>query len=70
MLEIRGGLIEGRVVGPQEIEGMAKLPGREVLLGNLLRLLVGGQFRLVYVLSNHIRRLVQVLEVIRINRKG
>ncbi len=70
MLEIRGGLIEGRVVGPREIEGMAKLPGREVLLGNLLRLLVGGQFRLVYALSDHIRRLIRVLEAIRINREG
>ena len=70
MLEIKGGLIEGRVVGPHEIEGMAKLPGREVLLGNLLRLLKGGQFRLVNVLSAHIRRLVQVLEVIRITRQG
>jgi len=70
LLEIRGGLIEGRVVGPREIEGIAKLPGREVLLGNLLRVLVGGQFRLVNTLSSHIRRLVQVLEVIRIARKG
>ena len=70
MLEIRGGLIEGRVVGPHEIEGLAKLPGREVLLGNLLRLLVGGQLRFVNVLSAHIRRLVQVLEVIRITRQG
>ena len=70
MLEIKGGLIEGRVVGPHEIEGMAKLPGREVLLGNLLRLLKGGQFRLVNTLSSHIRRVVQVLEVIRIARQG
>ena len=70
LLEIRGGLIEGRVVGPREIEGIAKLPGREVLLGNLLRVLVGGQFRLVNTLSSHIRRVVQVLEVIRIARQG
>lgn len=70
LLEIRGGFIEGRVVGPREIEGIAKLPGREVLLGNLLRVLVGGQFRLVNTLSFHIRRLVQVLDVIRIVRKG
>jgi large subunit ribosomal protein L10 len=70
LLEIRGGFIEGRVVGPREIEGIAKLPGREVLLGNLLRVLVGGQFRLVNTLSSHIRRVVQVLEVIRIARQG
>jgi large subunit ribosomal protein L10 len=70
MLEIKGGLIEGRVVGPDEIAAMAKLPGREVLLGNLLRLLKGGQFHLVNALSAHIRRLVQVLETIRITRQG
>jgi large subunit ribosomal protein L10 len=27
MLEIKGGIVEGRVVGPRDIEGMAKLPG-------------------------------------------
>jgi large subunit ribosomal protein L10 len=70
MLEIKGGLIEGRLVGPSEIEGLARLPGREVLVGNLLQVLKGGQFRLVSVLSAHIRRLVQVLEVIRIARQG
>ena len=69
-LEIKGGLVEGRVVGPGEIEGLAKLPGKEVLLGNLLRLLKGGQFRLVNVLSAHLMRLVQVLEAIRIARQG
>ena len=70
MLEIKGGLVEGRVVGPHEIAAMAKLPGREVLLGNLLRLLKGGHFHLVNVLSAHIRKLVQVLEVIRVTRQG
>ncbi|MFB0505964.1 MAG: 50S ribosomal protein L10 [Thermodesulfobacteriota bacterium] len=70
MLEIKGGLVEGRVVGPHEIAAMARLPGREVLLGNLLRLLKGGHFHLVNVLSAHIRRLVQVLEMIRATRQG
>ena len=70
MLEIKGGIVEGRVVGPREIEGMAKLPGQEVLLGNLLRLLKGGQVRLVNVLSAQITRLVQVLEAIRMARQG
>jgi len=69
-LEIKGGLVEGRVVGPHEIEAMAKLPGREVLLGNLLRLLKGGQVHLVNVFSAHIRKLVQVLEAIRVTRQG
>jgi large subunit ribosomal protein L10 len=68
MLEIKGGLVEGRVVGPHEIAAIAKLPGREVLLGILLRLFKAGQLHMVNVLSAHIRRLVQVLETIRITR--
>ena len=70
LLEIKGGLVEGRVVGPTEIEAMAKLPGREVLLANFLRLLKGGQVRLVNVLSGQIGKLVQVLEAVRIARQG
>jgi large subunit ribosomal protein L10 len=70
MLEIKGGIVEGRVVGPRDIEGMAKLPGQEVLLGILLRLLKGGQFRLVNVLSAQITMLVQVLEAIRMARQA
>jgi large subunit ribosomal protein L10 len=70
MLEIKGGIVEGRVVGPRDIAGMAKLPGKEVLLGNLLRLLKAGQFRLVTVLSAQITKLVQVLEAIRMARQG
>jgi large subunit ribosomal protein L10 len=70
MLEIKGGFVEGRVVGPIEIEAMAKLPGREVLLANLLRLFKGGQFRLVGVLSAQLRKLVQVVEAIHIARRG
>lgn len=69
-LDIKGGLVEGRVVGPGEIEGLAKLPGREVLLGNLLRLFKAGQFRLVSVLSAHFMRLVWVLEAIRTAREA
>ena len=70
MLEIKGGLVEGRMLGPRQIENLAKLPGREVLLANLLRLLKGGQFRLVNVLSAQITSLVRVLEAIRIARQG
>ncbi len=70
MLEIKGGFVEGRVLSPREIEVLAKLPGREVLLANLLRLLKGGQFRLVNVLSAQITRLVQVLDAIRVARQG
>ncbi len=70
LLEIKGGLVEGRVVGPHEIAAMAKLPGREVLLGNLLRLLQAGQLYLINVLSGHMRRLVQVLEMIRATRQA
>lgn len=38
-LELKGGIVEGRVVGAQEIESLATLPSREGLLSMLLSVL-------------------------------
>ncbi|MBO8165256.1 MAG: 50S ribosomal protein L10 [Brevibacillus sp.] len=38
-LEIKGGIIEGKVVGPAEIKALASLPSREGLLSMLLSVL-------------------------------
>lgn len=35
-LKIRGGLMEGRLLGLEDIQDLAKLPGREVLLSQVL----------------------------------
>lgn len=50
-LELKGGYVEGKVVGAQEIESIAKLPSREGLLSMLLSVLQAPMRNLAYVLS-------------------
>jgi len=62
---IKGGVVEGRVVGPAEITALANLPPREVLLAQ-----VAGAFNapiqsLVNVLAGPIRVLASVLDQVR-----
>jgi large subunit ribosomal protein L10 len=61
---IKGGVVEGRVVSPEEIKALATLPPREVLLAQ-----VAGAFNapiqaLVNVLAGPIRALASVLDQI------
>src|SRR5262249_35893695 len=39
--EIKGGAVDGVVISPAEVEGITKLPSREVLVGQVLGLLLG-----------------------------
>ena len=39
--EIKGGAVDGVVVGPEQVEDITKLPSREVLIGQVLTLLLG-----------------------------
>jgi large subunit ribosomal protein L10 len=38
--EIKGGAVDGVVVGPEQVEDITKLPSREVLIGQVLSLLL------------------------------
>jgi large subunit ribosomal protein L10 len=38
---IKGGAVDGVVVGPEQVEDITKLPSREVLIGQVLSLLLG-----------------------------
>ena len=38
---IKGGAVDGVVVGPAQVEDITKLPSREVLIGQVLGLLLG-----------------------------
>jgi large subunit ribosomal protein L10 len=67
---IKGGIVEGRVVGPAEIAALADLPTREVLLAR-----VAGAFQaplqgLLQVLSAPLRGLVSVLDEVRKQKEG
>ncbi len=63
-LEIKGGLVEGRVVGVGEIKALADLPSREVLISQVLRGLQGPLAGLSAVLQGPIRKLVYGLKAI------
>jgi|DewCreStandDraft_3_1066083.scaffolds.fasta_scaffold00887_4 large subunit ribosomal protein L10 len=69
-LEVKGGLLDGRILSPMDIQTLAQLPPKQELRARV----VGGiQFpllRLVSVLSGPVRSLVYVLEAIRRQREG
>lgn len=64
-LDIKAGLLDGRLISREQLQQLAELPSREVLLGKLLSVLVGAQTNLVNVLSAVPRSFVQVLEAYR-----
>ncbi|WP_068457188.1 50S ribosomal protein L10 [Aedoeadaptatus pacaensis] len=64
-LEIKGGLLDGRVVSVDEVKALAKLPSREVLIAQLLGGLNAPIQGLATVLSGNIRGLAVALNQIR-----
>ena len=64
-VEVKGGMLEGRVLSASDIDTLANLPGKEVLLVKLLFLLRAPQQRLANVLGGVPHRLVLVLDAIR-----
>lgn len=50
-LELKGGVIEGRVVGPREVAELATLPNRDGLLSMLLSVLQAPMRNLAYAVS-------------------
>jgi len=64
-LELKGGVLEGKVIDRAMVTALAELPTREVLLGQLAGLLQAPLRNLANVLSAPIRNTVYVLEAIR-----
>jgi len=65
LLKIKGGIIGGQTLSPQDVEALSKLPAREVLLAQLLGLLQSPPQALVNVLAGVIRNFLNVLVAIR-----
>jgi large subunit ribosomal protein L10 len=61
-LEIVGGLVEGRVFGPEQVRQLADLPPREVLLAQLLGTLQSPIAQLVGAVQAPVQELVGLLE--------
>lgn len=64
-LEIKGGVVEGQVVGPEGVANLANLPSREVLLSMVLRGMQGPVSGMVNVLQGNIRNFVYALNAIK-----
>jgi large subunit ribosomal protein L10 len=69
-LEIKAGVIEGKVLTPADIKALASLPSREVLIANFLSLLKAVPTRLVCVLNNPMHRLVWILAGIKAGKEN
>ena len=63
-IEFKGGLVDGQAVGADEVEAIARMPGREELLAKLLFLLQSPITRLARGLAAIPRQLVVVLDQI------
>ena len=63
-LEIKGGIIEGKLIDREGVKRVAQIPSRDVLLAQMLSALGAGPTRLVCVLSANLQRLLQVLNAI------
>ncbi len=68
-LEIKFGLLEGRLLNKAQIDALAELPSKEVLLARFLSVLVSPATGLVTVLSGVPRGFVQVLNAYRMEKE-
>lgn len=69
-LEIRAGLVEGKVVSSQDISALAELPPREVLLARMMGGLQSPASGLVGVLHGVLRQLLYALLAIKQAKEG
>jgi large subunit ribosomal protein L10 len=69
-LEIRGGLLSGKLIDAAGVVSLSKLPGREVLIATLLGALNGVPRNLVSVLAAVPRGLLNVLKAIEEQKAG
>jgi large subunit ribosomal protein L10 len=64
-LEIKGGILDGKVIGLDEIKALAELPSREELLAKLVGSMQAPISGFVNVLHGTLRNLVYVLDAVR-----
>lgn len=69
-IAVRAGFLDGRVLSAAEVQALADVPSREVLLSRLVGGLQSPLARLAQALSDSPRKLVYVLESIRKQKPG
>jgi large subunit ribosomal protein L10 len=68
--EIKGGAVDGVVVGPNQVEDITKLPSREVLIGQVIGLLLGPARMTLSLLTSPASTLVGQLEALVERQQG
>ncbi len=61
-LDVKGGLVEGRVFSPEQVKQLADLPSRETLLAQLLGTLQSPVAQLVGIMQTPVQQLLGVLD--------
>ncbi|MGI6551272.1 MAG: 50S ribosomal protein L10 [Syntrophomonadales bacterium] len=64
-LEVKVGILEGNVIGVDQIKGLSTLPSREVLIAQVLGGLQAPLYGFAYVLKANLSGLVRALDAIR-----
>lgn len=64
-LPIRGGVVEGKIIGEKDVQALVDLPSREVLLGQVLGTIVAPLTGLLNVMQGTSRNFVYALEALR-----
>ena len=67
-LNIKAGLLQGKVLSAEEITALSRLPGRKELLSQIISLFTQPQVRLLSALNHLPLKLVQVLSAIEKNK--
>ena len=70
VLEIKAGLLQGKVLSAEEVKELSSLPGRKELLSKIVSLCISPQVRLLNALNSIPLKLVQVLRAIEMNKSG
>ncbi len=68
-ITIKGGVVEGKVVGPKEVQAIASLPSRPVLLGQVLGGLKSPMASMASLLAAPLRNLVADIDALRRKRE-
>lgn len=69
-IQFKGGIVEGRAIGADQVKEIASLPGRKELIGKLLFLLQSPITRFVRTLAAIPRDFVVVLDQVRLKKEG
>ena len=64
-LRVKSGLVEGNILGPEQIMQIASLPSKEVLIAQVVTGIKSPLYSLVFILQSPLRGLVYTLETIR-----